>query len=205
MPRKKVENEEEVKKVLAQLIGEERAKEISGFVAEVAATTGKDIRELLKDVIETGIRASDWRKLTAPDIVACVHLLSYVDSMFYRRIYALSPMEVVVEQADKYSTAVKKILESHGAGLTPIVETVIERKLKEIEGVEKQEKREQARQENSLLAKAIDTIVTAVSEELASRVSAEIAQDVAPHLKDRILEMIRKGEIEIRLRGEEIV
>ena len=29
MPRKKVENEEEVKKVLAQLIGEERAKEIS--------------------------------------------------------------------------------------------------------------------------------------------------------------------------------
>jgi hypothetical protein len=94
MPRKKVENEEEVKKVLAQLIGEERAKEISGFVAEVAAATGKDIRELLKDVIETGIRASDWRKLTAPDIIACVHLLSYIDSMFYRRIYALSPMEV---------------------------------------------------------------------------------------------------------------
>lgn len=210
MPRRKAEVEE-AKRILERLVGAEKAEEVATFLANYIELTGKDINEALRELFDTAMTAKAFAKLTAPDLVACAHFLKLLDVLFFRHVYAITPVEAVVQQADKYSEATKKILESYASGLAPLVEPIIERKI--TEKVEKlaPPKREEEKgvkekkSENTLLGKAVDTIMTAISEEIASRVSADVAETVAPALRDRIIDMLRKGEIRIVLPGEELL
>jgi len=204
MPRKKTTSEEEeARKILEQLVGTEKAEEIAGYIATIAESTGKSFKEVIKEMLESTVVAHAFQKLTAPDLVACATFLKYLDILFFSRVYATSPMEAVIRQADQYSEAVRKILEAQAGGLQPIIERVLEERLgrieKRLEEAKKEKGEEEKKEGNRLLERAIDKIMGIIAEEIGARVGPEVAETLAPPLRDKILEAIRKGEIIVKL------
>jgi hypothetical protein len=203
MPRKKAEKEE-VLKIAEELLSEEK---YITRINEIAKVLGKEPREILRTALETGLASYEWGKLSALDVIACIDLLSYIDEKFYRRIYVESPIEAVVKQADKFSEATKKILEGYGGGIRRTVEEVLEEKLGKLneEGGGGGKEAKGAKQNQGLLDKMLDNIMSYIADELGARLSKEVADAVAPELREIILRMIKEGRIKIELAGEEVV
>jgi hypothetical protein len=199
MPRRKAEKEE-VLKVAEEILGEEK---YITRINEISRALGKDPREIIRTALEAGLSTYEWGKLSALDVIACIDLLSYIDEKFYRRIYVESPIESVVKQADKFSEATKKILEGYGGGVRSIVEEVLEEKLRRKEGGEEKEVKKQ--QNQGLLDRMLDNIMTYISDEIGARLGKEIADAVTPELREIVLKMIQEGKIKIELGGGEVV
>jgi hypothetical protein len=202
MPRRKAEAEE-VKKIAEELLSEEK---YITRISEIAKVLGKEPREILRTALEAGLSTYEWGKLTALDIIACTELLAHIDEVFYRRIYVESPIEAVVKQADKFSEATRKILEGYGGGVRATVEKILEEKLgkmAEQEGGEKEAKG--AKQNQGLLDKMLDNIMSYIADEIGARLGKEVADAVTPELREIVLKMIQEGRIRIELAGEEVV
>ena len=203
MPRRKVEKSE-VLKVAEEILGTE---EFSQMVEEIAKTLNIEPKDVIKTALLTGLKGYQWGKLSTADVIACANFLAYLDALFYRRIYVESPIEAVVRQADKFSEATKKILEGYGGGIRRTVEEMLEEKLRKVEGQEGGGGKEAkgAKQNQGLLDKMLDNIMTYVSDEIGARLGKEIADAVTPELREIILKMIKEGRIRIELAGEEVV
>jgi len=204
---------EELKKFTERLFGAEESERIASFIEEQVALTGKTYKEILKEMFDTAVAARAFQKLNAMDLVACSYFISFLDSILFRRVYAVSPVEAVVHQADKYSEAIRKILESYSVGLKPLIERAIEEKVverlqalaREVEAREEKKEEKPRGSENRLLAQAIDMLMSMIMTEISTRVSSDIAQSVAPAIRDVILKALEKGEITIKLPGSEVV
>ena len=203
MPRRKAEAED-VKRIAEEIISEEK---YASKIMEIAKVLGRDPKEVFRAALEAGLSTYEWGKLSALDIIACTELLSYIDERFYRRIYVESPIEAVVRQADKFSEATRKILEGYGGGIRRTVEEVLEEKLGKLMSEEGGggEKEGRKQQNQGLLDKMIDNIMSYIADELGARLSKEVADAVTPELKEIILQMIREGKIKIELGGAEVV
>lgn len=199
MPKRKAEADE-IKKVAEEILGDEK---VASRVSELSKRLGKDPREVISTALETGLRGYDWSRLNALDIMACIELLGHIDERFYRRIYVESPIESVVRQADKFSEATKKILEGYyGGSMKRLVEDVLREKL----GEKREAGEEKGRRQNQgLLDKMLDNIMSYISDEIGARLGKEIADAVTPELRDIVLKMIQEGRIKIELGGEEVV
>ena len=199
MPKRKAEADE-LKKIAEEILGDEK---VASRVSELSKRLGKDPREVISTALETGLRGYDWSKLNALDIMACIELLGQIDERFYRRIYVESPIESVVRQADKFSEATKKILEGYyGGSMKRLVEDVLREKL----GEKREAGEEKGRRQNQgLLDKMLDNIMSYISDEIGARLGKEIADAVTPELRDIVLKMIQEGRIKIELGGEEVV
>jgi hypothetical protein len=205
MPRRKAEADE-VKRVAEEILGSEVGEKYATKINEIAKALGRDPKEVFITALETGLRSYEWGKLSALDIIACIDLLGYIDEKFYRRIYVESPIEAVVKQADKFSEATKKILEGYGGGVRHIVEKILEEKLGKLNEEGGREEKEAKKQQNQgLLDKMLDNIMSYIADEIGARLGKEIADAVTPELKEIILKMIQEGRIRIELGGEEIV
>ncbi|MCC6059233.1 MAG: hypothetical protein LM563_03200 [Thermofilum sp.] len=199
MPKRKAEADE-LKKIAEEILGDEK---VASRVSELSKRLGKDPKEVISTALETGLRGYDWSRLNALDIMACIELLGQIDERFYRRIYVESPIESVVRQADKFSEATKKILEGYyGGSMKKLVEDVLREKL----GEKREAGEEKGRRQNQgLLDKMLDNIMSYISDEIGARLGKEIADAVTPELRDIVLKMIQEGRIKIELGGEEVV
>jgi len=199
LPKRKAEADE-LKKIAEEILGDEK---VASRVSELSKRLGKDPKEVISTALETGLRGYDWSRLNALDIMACIELLGQIDERFYRRIYVESPIESVVRQADKFSEATKKILEGYyGGSMKKLVEDVLREKL----GEKREAGEEKGRRQNQgLLDKMLDNIMSYISDEIGARLGKEIADAVTPELRDIVLKMIQEGRIKIELGGEEVV
>jgi DNA-binding TFAR19-related protein (PDSD5 family) len=175
------------------------------MVEEIAKTLNIEPKEIVRTALQTGLKSYQWGKLSTADVIACVNFLAYLDALFYRRIYVESPIESVIRQADKFSEATRKILEGYGGGLRATVEKVLEEKLGKMKEERGEEERKGRQQNQGLLDKMIDNIMSYIADELGARLSKEVADAVAPELREIILKMIKEGRIRIELGGEEVV
>jgi hypothetical protein len=198
---------EDVKRLVESVVGEAQAEEIARAVDELAKITQKEPKDVLSDAVKLGVVSYTWSRMSAADIMACVQFLAAVDEKFYRRIYVKSPIDAVIEQADKFSEATRKILEGYGGGVRSIVKEVLEEERRAGPGGQGGEKpKEQGgRPSGGIIDKTVDIIMGYVAEELGARVSKEIAEAAAPGIKEGLLRMIREGRVRIELAGEEIL
>jgi len=203
MPKRKAEVED-VKRIAEEILGEEK---YITRINEIAKALGRDPREIIRTALEAGLSTYEWGKLSALDVIACIDLLSYIDEKFYRRIYVESPIEAVVKQADKFSEATKKILEGYGGGIRRTVEEVLEEKLGKLneEGGGGGKEAKGAKQNQGLLDKMLDNIMSYIADEIGARLGKEVADAVTPELREIVLKMIQEGKIRIELAGEEVV
>ena len=203
MPKRKAEVED-VKRIAEEILGEEK---YITRINEIAKALGRDPREIIRTALEAGLSTYEWGKLSALDVIACIDLLSYIDEKFYRRIYVESPIEAVVKQADKFSEATKKILEGYGGGIRRTVEEVLEEKLGKLndEGGGGGKEAKGAKQNQGLLDKMLDNIMSYIADEIGARLGKEVADAVTPELREIVLKMIQEGRIRIELAGEEVV
>jgi len=198
---------EDVKKLVQEVVSEAEAEEIAKAVEELARISQKEPKDVLSDAIKMGVVSYAWSRLSASDIMACVQFLAGIDEKFYRRIYVKSPIEAVIDQADKFSTATKKILEGYGGGVRSIVKEVLQEEFKSsVEGgAVTTEKEEISKPSGGLIDKVLDNIMTYISDELGARISKDLADAVAPELREVILKMLKEGKIRIELAGEEVL
>jgi len=199
MPRRKAEPED-VKRVAGQLLeGESELKQYMTQIEQLAQRLGVEPRELLKRILEIGVKTYDIGSMSLTQLIVCVDFLSYLDEKFYKRIYVESPIDSVIRQADKFSEATRKILEGYARGITFRAP-----QQQEEEGEEAKPK-QQPNQQGGVLDKMIDTVVGYISEELGARLSKDIVDTVEPPLKEALLNMIREGKVRIEIVGGELL
>jgi len=118
MPRRKAEPED-VRRAAEQVLqGEPELKQYLTQIEQLAEKLGVEPRELLKRILEIGVRTYDIGSMSLAQLIVCVDFLSYLDERFYRRIYVESPIDSVIRQADRFSEATRKILEAYARGVT---------------------------------------------------------------------------------------
>jgi hypothetical protein len=198
---------EDIKKLVESVVAEAEAETVARAVEELARISQKEPKDVLSEAVKLGVASYTWSRLSAADIMACVQFLAIIDEKFYRRIYVKSPIDAVIEQADKFSEATKKILEGYGGGVRSIVKEVLEEEKKAKSGEQGggEQKEQGSKPSGGLIDKTIDIIMSYVAEELGARISKELASEVAPGIKEALLRMIREGKIRIELAGEEIL
>jgi hypothetical protein len=198
---------EDIRKLVESVVSEAEAETVAKAVEELARITQKEPKDVLSEAVKLGVVSYTWSRLSAADIMACVQFLAIIDEKFYRRIYVKSPIDAVIEQADKFSEATKKILEGYGGGVRSIVKEVLEEERKARSGEQGggEQKEQGSKPSGGLIDKTIDIIMSYVAEELGARVSKELASEVAPGIKEALLRMIREGKIRIELAGEEVL
>jgi hypothetical protein len=198
---------EDIRKLVESVVGEAEAEAVAKAVEELARVSQKEPKDVLTEAVKLGVVSYTWSRLSASDIMACVQFLAAIDEKFYRRIYVKNPIDAVIEQADKFSEATKKILEGYGGGVRSIVKEVLEeqKRISSGEQAVKEQKEQGGRPSGGLIDKAIDTIMSYVAEELGARVSKEMAAELAPGIKEALLRMVREGRVRIELAGEEIL
>lgn len=201
MPRRKAEASE-FRRLAEEVFQGEAGEQYLAAINEIAKQLGKEPREVFQGVVQAGIKAYNWSKMTVPDLIVCVDVLGYLDEKFYRRIYVESPIDSVIRQADKFSEATRKILEGYARGIEQLAAKKVEAQKEEEEP-----RREEARRQQSqgFIEKTIDIIMGYVAEELGARVSREIADAAAPGIKEALLRMIKEGRVRIELAGEEVI
>ena len=198
---------EDIRKLVESVVSEAEAETVAKAVEELARITQKEPKDVLSEAVKLGVVSYTWSRLSAADIMACVQFLAIIDEKFYRRIYVKSPIDAVIEQADKFSEATKKILEGYGGGVRSVVKEVLEEERKARSGEQGggEQKEQGSKPSGGLIDKTIDIIMSYVAEELGARVSKELASEVAPGVKEALLRMIREGKIRIELAGEEVL
>jgi hypothetical protein len=199
MPRRKA-TEEDVRKAAEQVLGgEPELKQYMTQIEQLAEKLGVEPRELLKRILEVGVRTYDIGSMSLTQLIVCVDFLSYLDEKFYRRIYVESPIDSVIKQADRFSEATRKILEAYAHGIT--VRTPQQQQATQ----QQQQEEAKKQQQGGVLDKMIDTVVGYISEELGARLSKDIVDAVEPPLKEALLNMIREGKIRIEIIGGELL
>jgi hypothetical protein len=199
MPSRKKAEPEDVKRAAEQVFqGEPELKEYMTQVEELAKRLGVEPRELLKRILEVGVRTYDIGSMSLTQLIVCVDFLSYLDDKFYRRIYVESPIDSVIKQADRFSEATRKILEGYARGITV-------RTPQQQQQQEEEEAKPKQQQGGSILDKMIDNVVTYISDELGARLSKDIVDAVEPELKEVLLTMIKEGRIRIEILGGELL
>jgi uncharacterized protein YidB (DUF937 family) len=200
MPRKKAEPED-VKRAAEQVFqGESELKQYMTQIEQLAQKLGVEPRELLKRILEIGVRTYDIGSMSLTQLIVCVDFLSYLDDKFYRRIYVESPIDSVIKQADRFSEATRKILEGYARGITF-------RAPQQQEGEEEEEAKpkQQQQQQGGVLDKIIDNVVSYISDELGARLSKDVVDAVEPELKEVLLNMIKEGKIRVEIAGGELL
>jgi hypothetical protein len=198
MPRKKAEPEE-VRKASEQLLqGEVELKQYLTQIEQLAQSIGVEPRELLKRILEIGVRTYDLGNMSLTQLIVCVDFLSYLDDKFYRRIYVESPIDSVIKQADRFSEATRKILEGYARGI--VVKTQQQQQQEE----EEEEAKPKKQQQGGVLDRMIDHVVTYIADELGARLSKDIVDTVEPELKEVLISMIKEGKIKIEILGGEL-
>ena len=199
MPRRKA-TEEEVRRAAEQVLGgETEFKEYMTRIDELARKLGVEPRELLKRILEIGVKTYDIGSMSLAQLIVCVDFLSYLDEKFYKRIYVESPIDSVIRQADKFSEATRKILEGYARGIT------FRAPQQQEEGEEAKPRQQQQQPQGGVLDKMIDTVVGYISEELGARLSKDIVDTVEPPLKEALLNMIKEGKVRIEIIGGELL
>jgi ASC-1-like (ASCH) protein len=199
MPRRKAEAED-VKRAAEQLLqGEPELKQYLTQIEQLAQRLGVEPRELLKRILEIGVRTYDIGSMTLTQLIVCVDFLAYLDDKFYRRIYVESPIEAVVKQSDRFSEAARKILEAYARGIT------IRAPQQQQEEEEAKPRQQQQQQQGGVLDKMIDAVVGYISEELGARLSKDIVDTVEPPLKEALINMIKEGKVRIEIIGGELL
>jgi hypothetical protein len=198
---------EDIKKLVESVVGEAEAETLAKTVEELARVSQKEPKDVLSEAVKLGVASYTWSRLSAADIIACVQFLAVIDEKFYRRIYVKSPIDAVIEQADKFSEATKKILEGYGGGVRSIVKEVLEEERKAKSGGQSSEEQKEqvSKPSGGLIDRTLDIVMGYVAEELGARVSKELADAVAPGVKEALLRMIKEGKIRIELAGEEVL
>jgi len=202
MGRKKA-TEEDVRRAAEQVFqGESELKQYMTQIEQLAQKLGVEPRELLKRILEIGVRTYDIGSMSLTQLIVCVDFLSYLDDKFYRRIYVESPIDSVIKQADRFSEATRKILEGYARGITF-------RAPQQQEGEEEEEakskKQQQQQQQGGVLDKIIDNVVSYISDELGARLSKDVVDAVEPELKEVLLSMIKEGKIRVEIVGGELL
>jgi hypothetical protein len=198
---------EDIKRLVESVVSEAEAEEIAKAVDELAKTTQKEPKDILAEAVKMGVVSQAWSRLSAADIMACVQFLGVIDEKFYRRIYVKSPIDAVIEQADKFSEATKKILEGYGGGVRSIVKEVLEEERKIAAGGQGggAQKEQSSKPSSGLIDRAVDIMMSYVAEELGARVSKELADELAPGIKEALVRMVREGRVRIEMAGEELL
>ena len=197
MPRRKA-TEEEVRRAAEQVLGgESELKQYMTQIEQLAQRLGVEPRELLKRILEIGVKTYDIGSMSLTQLIVCVDFLSYLDDKFYRRIYVESPIDSVIKQADRFSEATRKILEGYARGITIRTQQQQEE--------EEEEVRQQPNQQGGVLDKIIDNVVSYISEELGARLSKEVVDAVEPPLKEALINMIKEGKIRVEIAGGELL
>lgn len=201
LPRRKAEVGE-VKRATEEVLSGEQGEQYLTAISEIAKKLGKEPREVFQTMLQIGLKAFDWGRMTVPELIVCVDVLGYLDEKFYRRIYVESPIDSVIKQADKFSEATRKILEGYARGIEPLAARKVEAQRGEEEA-----RREEARRQPSqgILDKMVDNIMSYVADEIGARLGKEVADAVTPELREIVLKMIKEGRIKIELAGEEVV
>ena len=198
MPRRKAA-EEDVRRAAEQVLsGEPELKQYLTQIEQLAERLGVEPRELLKRILEVGVRTYDIGSMTLTQLIVCVDFLSYLDDKFYRRIYVESPIEAVVKQADKFSEATRKILEGYARGIT------IRAPQQQQQEEEEAKPRQQQQQQGGVLDRMIDHVVTYIADELGARLSKDIVDAVEPELREVLINMIKEGKVRIEIVGGEL-
>jgi uncharacterized protein YidB (DUF937 family) len=199
MPRRKA-TEEGVRRAAEQVLGgESELKEYMTQIEQLAQKLGVEPRELLKRILEIGVKTYDIGSMSLAQLIVCVDFLSYLDDKFYRRIYVESPIDSVIKQADRFSEATRKILEGYARG-------IVVRTQQQEEGEEaKPKQQQQQQQQGGVLDKIIDNIVSYISEELGARLSKEVVDAVEPELREVLINMIKEGKVRIEIIGGELL
>jgi hypothetical protein len=200
MPGRRKATEEEARRAAEQVLGgEPELKQYMTQVEELAKRLGVEPRELLKRILEIGVRTYDIGSMSLTQLIVCVDFLSYLDERFYRRIYVESPIDSVIRQADKFSEATRKILEGYARGIAARTPQQQQEEEEEKEEAKKQQ------QGGGVLDKMIDTVVGYISEELGARLSKDIVDTVEPPLKEALINMIKEGKVRIEIVGGELL
>jgi uncharacterized protein YidB (DUF937 family) len=201
MPSRKKATEEEARRAAEQVFqGEGELKQYLTQIEELAQKLGVEPRELLKRIIEIGVRTYDIGSMSLSQLIVCVDFLSYLDDKFYRRIYVESPIDSVIKQADRFSEATRKILEGYARGIT------VRAPQQQQQATQQQQEEEAKKQQQSgVLDKVIDNIVTYISDELGARLSKDIVDAVEPQLKEVLITMIKEGKVRIEILGGELL
>jgi hypothetical protein len=199
MPRRKA-TEEEVKKAAEQVLGgESELKQYLTQIEQLAQRLGVEPRELLKRILEIGVRTYDISSMSLAQLIVCVDFLSYLDDKFYRRIYVESPIDSVIKQADRFSEAARRILEGYARGIT----------IRQQQQLQQEEEGEEAKPrqqpQGGVLDRMIDHVVTYIADELGARLSKDIVDAVEPELKEVLINMIREGKIRVEIAGGELL
>jgi len=199
MPRRKAA-EEDVRRAAEQVLsGEPELKQYLTQIEQLAERLGVEPRELLKRILEVGVRTYDIGSMTLTQLIVCVDFLSYLDDKFYRRIYVESPIEAVVKQADKFSEATRKILEGYARGIT-----IRAPQQQQQEEEEAKPRQQQQQQQGGVLDRMIDHVVTYIADELGARLSKDIVDAVEPELREVLINMIKEGKVRIEIVGGEL-
>lgn len=200
MPRRRAEAGE-IRRLAEEVFSGEQGEQYLTAINELAKQLGKEPREVFQGVLQAGLKAYNWSKMTIPDLIVCVDVLGYLDEKFYRRIYVESPIDSVIRQADKFSEATRKILEGYARGIEHLAAKKAEAQKEE------ESRREEARRQQSqgILDRMVDSIMSYVADEIGARLGKEVADAVTPELREIVLKMIREGKIKIELAGEEVV
>jgi hypothetical protein len=198
--RRKAEKEDVVKAGEQVFQGEPELKQYMTQIEELAQRLGVEPRELLKRILEVGVRTYDISSMSLSQLIVCVDFLSYLDDKFYRRIYVESPIDSVIRQADRFSEATRKILEGYARGIT------VRAPQQQQQATQQQQEEEAKKQQGSgVLDKMIDTFMTYLGEELGARISKDLVDTVEPPLKEAIINMIREGKVRIEILGGELL
>jgi hypothetical protein len=201
MPSRKKATEEDARRAAEQVFqGEGELKQYLTQIEELAQKLGVEPRELLKRILEIGVRTYDIGSMSLSQLIVCVDFLSYLDDKFYRRIYVESPIDSVIKQADRFSEATRKILEGYARGIT------FRAPQQQQQATQQQQEEEAKKQQGSgVLDKMIDNIVMYISDELGARLSKDIVDAVEPELREVLINMIREGKIRVEILGGELL
>jgi uncharacterized protein YidB (DUF937 family) len=197
MPRRKA-TEEEVRRAAEQVLGgETEFKEYMTQIEQLAQRLGVEPRELLKRILEIGVKTYDIGSMSLTQLIVCVDFLSYLDEKFYKRIYVESPIDSVIRQADKFSEATRKILEGYARGITV--------RQQQQQQEEEEEAKPRQQQQGGVLDKIIDNVVSYISDELGARLSKDVVDAVEPELREVLINMIKEGKIRVEIAGGELL
>ena len=200
MPRRKAA-EEDVRRAAEQVLsGEPELKQYLTQIEQLAERLGVEPRELLKRILEVGVRTYDIGSMTLTQLIVCVDFLSYLDDKFYRRIYVESPIDSVIKQADRFSEAARRILEGYARGIT----IRAQQQQQQEEEEEAKPRQQQQQQQGGVLDRMIDHVVTYIADELGARLSKDIVDAVEPELREVLINMIKEGKVRIEIVGGEL-
>jgi len=200
MPRRKAA-EEDVRRAAEQVLsGEPELKQYLTQIEQLAERLGVEPRELLKRILEVGVRTYDIGSMTLTQLIVCVDFLSYLDDKFYRRIYVESPIDSVIKQADRFSEAARRILEGYARGIT----IRAQQQQQQEEEEEAKPRQQQQQQQGGVLDRMIDHVVTYIADELGARLSKDVVDAVEPELREVLINMIKEGKVRIEIVGGEL-